>query len=124
MSEKVLVPVLGESINEATVVRWLKNTGDLVETDEPIVELETEKVNLSEYNEKISLGLLSHRFFLSLLRPECGFLESLKMVRGHSGKYFSVHFSFLPQNPFPSKKAQHGIAGPCLLLRNFLFIFQ
>jgi len=46
MSEKVLVPVLGESINEATVVRWLKNTGDLVETDEPIVELETEKVNL------------------------------------------------------------------------------
>ena len=46
MSEKITVPVLGESINEATVVKWLKSTGDSVETDEPIVELETEKVNL------------------------------------------------------------------------------
>ncbi len=46
MSEKILVPVLGESITEATVVKWLKSTGDRVETDEPIVELETEKVNL------------------------------------------------------------------------------
>ena len=46
MSEKIIVPVLGESINEATVVKWLKSTGDSVETDEPIVELETEKVNL------------------------------------------------------------------------------
>ena len=46
MSEKILVPTLGESINEATVVRWLKDKGDPVETDEPIVELETEKVNL------------------------------------------------------------------------------
>ena len=46
MSEKIIVPVLGESINEATVVKWLKSTGDPVETDEPIVELETEKVNL------------------------------------------------------------------------------
>ena len=46
MSEKIIVPVLGESISEATVVKWLKSTGDVVETDEPIVELETEKVNL------------------------------------------------------------------------------
>ena len=46
MSEKILVPVLGESITEATVSKWLKNEGDLVEADEPIVELETDKVNL------------------------------------------------------------------------------
>jgi len=46
MSEKILVPTLGESITEATVVKWLKNKGDSVETDEPIVELETDKVNL------------------------------------------------------------------------------
>ena len=46
MSEKILVPVLGESIVEATVSKWLKNEGDLVEADEPIVELETDKVNL------------------------------------------------------------------------------
>jgi len=46
MSEKILVPVLGESITEATVSKWLKNVGDKVEADEPIVELETDKVNL------------------------------------------------------------------------------
>tara|TARA_B100001057_G_scaffold315642_1_gene315793 strand:- start:5760 stop:7040 length:1281 start_codon:yes stop_codon:yes gene_type:complete len=46
MSEKILVPVLGESITEATVSKWLKNEGDMVEVDEPIVELETDKVNL------------------------------------------------------------------------------
>ena len=46
MSEKILVPVLGESITEATVSKWLKNEGDSVEADEPLVELETDKVNL------------------------------------------------------------------------------
>ena len=46
MSEKILVPVLGESITEATVAKWLKNKGDSVKSDEPIVELETDKVNL------------------------------------------------------------------------------
>ncbi len=46
MSEKILVPVLGESINEATVSKWLKKEGDVVEADEPVVELETDKVNL------------------------------------------------------------------------------
>ena len=46
MSEKIVVPVLGESITEATVAKWLKSKGDSVEADEPIVELETDKVNL------------------------------------------------------------------------------
>ncbi|WP_440922963.1 2-oxoglutarate dehydrogenase complex dihydrolipoyllysine-residue succinyltransferase [Candidatus Pelagibacter sp.] len=46
MSEKILVPVLGESITEATVAKWLKNKGETVDADEPIVELETDKVNL------------------------------------------------------------------------------
>ncbi len=46
MSEKILVPVLGESITEATIAKWLKKEGDSVEADEPIVELETDKVNL------------------------------------------------------------------------------
>jgi 2-oxoglutarate dehydrogenase E2 component (dihydrolipoamide succinyltransferase) len=46
MIEKVLVPVLGESITEATVAKWLKKEGDTVEADEAIIELETDKVNL------------------------------------------------------------------------------
>jgi 2-oxoglutarate dehydrogenase E2 component (dihydrolipoamide succinyltransferase) len=46
MNEKILVPVLGESITEATVAKWLKKEGDPVTADEAIVELETDKVNL------------------------------------------------------------------------------
>ena len=46
MSEKILVPVLGESITEATVTKWLKKKGDKVDVDEAVVELETDKVNL------------------------------------------------------------------------------
>ena len=46
MSEEILVPVLGESITEATVSKWLKQSGQNVKADEPIVELETDKVNL------------------------------------------------------------------------------
>ena len=46
MSENIVVPILGESITEATVSKWLKKSGDKVNSDEPIVELETDKVNL------------------------------------------------------------------------------
>ena len=46
MSEKILVPELGESITEATLAKWLKNKGDTINADEPVVELETDKVNL------------------------------------------------------------------------------
>ena len=57
MSEKILVPILGESITEATVSKWLKNQGESIQVDEPIVELETDKVNL-EVPSPIS-GILS-----------------------------------------------------------------
>ena len=46
MSENIIVPALGESITEATVSKWIKNQGDQVREDEPIVELETDKVNV------------------------------------------------------------------------------
>ncbi len=46
MSQKIIVPSLGESITEATVSRWLKKQGEKIVTDEPIVELETDKVNV------------------------------------------------------------------------------
>ncbi len=46
MSNQILVPVLGESVTEATVAKWLKNEGDKVIVDEAIVELETDKVNV------------------------------------------------------------------------------
>ena len=46
MTEKILVPVLGESITEATVSKWLKSKGEKINADEAILELETDKVNL------------------------------------------------------------------------------
>ena len=61
MSEKILVPTLGESITEATVSKWLKKEGETVQVDEAIVELETDKVNL-EVPSPIS-GILSEISF-------------------------------------------------------------
>jgi len=46
MSNQILVPALGESIKEATVSKWLKQVGEAVDSDEPLVELETDKVNI------------------------------------------------------------------------------
>ena len=46
MSIEIKVPVLGESVVEATVAKWMRNAGDAVSADEPIVELETDKVSL------------------------------------------------------------------------------
>ena len=46
MAEKITVPTLGESVTEATVSKWLKSQGETVSADEPLVELETDKVNV------------------------------------------------------------------------------
>src|SRR5687767_381030 len=46
MAANIVVPELGESVIEATVSRWLKQPGERVAAGEPLVELETEKVNL------------------------------------------------------------------------------
>jgi len=45
MSERVTMPALGESVTEGTVTRWLKNVGDHVEVDEPLLEVSTDKVD-------------------------------------------------------------------------------
>ena len=46
MTNQILVPSLGESVTEATVSKWLKQVGEEVDSDEPLVELETDKVNV------------------------------------------------------------------------------
>ena len=84
MSEKILVPVLGESITEATVSKWLKNEGDSVEADEPIVELETDKVNL-EVPSPIS-GVLSKISSKDGLVVEVGALLGTIIENGDSSK--------------------------------------
>lgn len=60
MAMDIVVPALGESITEATIVRWLKRAGERVERDEVIVEIETEKATVE------------------LVAPETGVLEILK----------------------------------------------
>ena len=57
MTVEIVVPALGESITEATVAKWLKAEGDAVEVDEPLVELETDKVSV-EVNAETA-GVLS-----------------------------------------------------------------
>ena len=68
MSEKIIVPTLGESITEATVSRWLKNIGDQIETDEALVELETDKVNVE------------------VPSPVTGILSEIKIKKGKTAK--------------------------------------
>jgi 2-oxoglutarate dehydrogenase E2 component (dihydrolipoamide succinyltransferase) len=57
MSTQIVVPPMGESVSEATVAKWLKKVGDTVRMDEPLVELETDKVTL-EVN-ATSAGVIS-----------------------------------------------------------------
>ena len=66
MSEKITVPTLGESVTEATVSKWLKSQGDKVIADEPIVELETDKVNVE------------------VPAPSNGFLGSIEVKEGET----------------------------------------
>ncbi|MGQ0665285.1 MAG: 2-oxoglutarate dehydrogenase complex dihydrolipoyllysine-residue succinyltransferase [Pseudomonadota bacterium] len=60
MALEIKVPALGESVTEATIARWFKNVGDDVAADEPLVELETDKVTV-EVNAP-SAGMLSEIF--------------------------------------------------------------
>ena len=46
MAIDLIVPTLGESVSDATIARWMKQAGEAVKQDEPIVELETDKVTL------------------------------------------------------------------------------
>jgi len=66
MTNQILVPALGESVTEATVSKWLKQVGEKVETDEPLVELETDKVNIE------------------VPSPLSGILSSIKVKEGDS----------------------------------------
>ncbi|MBX6321570.1 MAG: dihydrolipoamide succinyltransferase, partial [Rhodospirillaceae bacterium] len=49
MATEIVVPTLGESVTEATVAKWMKRVGEPVKRDDPLVELETDKVTLEVY---------------------------------------------------------------------------
>ncbi len=64
MAKDLVVPTLGESVTEATVSKWLKQVGDPVKADEPVVELETDKVSVA------------------VPSPEAGVLSEIKIQEG------------------------------------------
>src|SRR5579872_4857448 len=75
MATDIRVPALGESISEATVGKWFKKAGDPVSADEPLVELETDKVTL-EVNAPES-GVLSE------IAAETGQTVAIGALLGH-----------------------------------------
>ena len=77
MAQDIVVPTLGESVTEATVAKWFKAEGDRVEMDEPLVELETDKVAV-EVNAK-SAGTLGE-----ILAPAGAEVKDRKSTRLNS----------------------------------------
>ena len=75
MATEIMVPTLGESVTTATVARWIKQAGDTVAADEPLVELETDKVTV-EVNAPAA-GVLS-----SIAVPEGGEVEVGALAHG------------------------------------------
>ena len=61
MATEIKVPALGESVSEATIAQWLKKVGDTVAVDEPLCELETDKVTV-EVNATVAGVLADHSF--------------------------------------------------------------
>jgi 2-oxoglutarate dehydrogenase E2 component (dihydrolipoamide succinyltransferase) len=72
MAKDLVVPTLGESVTEATVSKWLKKVGDAVKADEPVVELETDKVSVA------------------VPSPESGVLSEIKIQDGTTVKVGAI----------------------------------
>ena len=65
MTNQIIVPSFGESVTEATVSKWLKQVGEQVDSDEPLVELETDKVNV-----EVTLHMkINKKKWKALLKP-------------------------------------------------------
>ena len=63
---QLIMPKMGESVAEATILKWLKKEGDRIEADEPVLEIATDKVD-SEVPSPVA-GILKKRLFILLLR--------------------------------------------------------
>ena len=100
MSEKILVPTLGESVTEATVSKWLKSQGEKVSIDEAVVELETDKVNVEVPSP--SSGILES---ISVKEGETVNVGSLLgMINGSSDNKVSQEFKEVKTYSPPKKK--------------------
>ena len=88
MSNQIIVPSLGESVTEATVSRWLKQIGEKVDSDEPLVELETDKVNVE------------------VPSPLTGVLSSIKVKEGDTVEVGALLGEITEGKPVPAKNTK------------------
>lgn len=107
MAEEIKVPTLGESITEATIGRWLKQVGEAVAEDEPIVELETDKVAM-EVNAPVS-GVMSEIISAEGDTVEVGAIIAKVDI---SGKAPTVASSPKAAAPAPAPSAPAAAAAP------------
>src|SRR5436305_10954644 len=99
MHAEILVPTLGESITEATVARWLKQPGEAVARDEPVVELETDTVTLE------------------IPAPGAGTLGEIKAAEGSNvlvGAVLGVIADGVAAQPSPTARSANGPPSPAM----------
>ena len=84
MATEILVPTLGESVTTATVARWLKKAGEAVAVDEPLVELETDKVSVEVPSP--SAGTLSEQTAAEGAEVEVGAVLGMVEAGGAAAK--------------------------------------
>ena len=97
MSTDIKVPALGESVSEATIARWFKKEGEAVKADEPIVELETDKVTVE------------------VPAPASGVLSSIGVASGATvgvGAILGQIAEGKGASPAPAKKAEAPASAP------------
>ncbi|MDJ0943812.1 MAG: 2-oxoglutarate dehydrogenase complex dihydrolipoyllysine-residue succinyltransferase [Kiloniellales bacterium] len=107
MTSDILVPTLGESVSEATVAQWLKKPGEAVALDEPVVELETDKVTL-EVN-AAEAGVLSEIVVEAGANVEVGALLG-RIAEGEGAAPAAVEAK--PEAPAPAAPAANGGGAP------------
>src|SRR5690349_23105918 len=103
MPVEILMPELGESVHEGTVSRWLKQEGEFVKEDEPIVEIMTDKVN-TELPAPAS-GILS-----KILIPEGAQVEVFAAMGLIEEKSDSASGGSAPTKPTPAAKEEKAAA--------------
>ncbi|RAU23936.1 dihydrolipoyllysine-residue succinyltransferase [Paramagnetospirillum kuznetsovii] len=112
MSTEVKVPTLGESVSEATIAKWFKNVGDAVRADEPLVELETDKVTV-EVNAP-SAGTLSEIVAAVGATVEVGAVLCLIGAAGAAAAKPAATAAPAPA-PAPAKAAPAAAAAPAVM---------
>jgi pyruvate dehydrogenase E2 component (dihydrolipoamide acetyltransferase) len=105
MATPVVMPQMGESIAEGTIVRWIKKVGDQVDRDEPLFEISTDKVDAEIPSP--AAGVLTE---ISVKEGETVPVNSVVGTIGQAGEAASAPAPSAPVAPAPAARAKHGVA--------------